>query len=166
MTLASIVELIMSAVILCAGMAPSPGPTLNELRESVPVLVSEEAGYEQAPEDMEDIIYASAWKWMRYVFTELNMNGQRCPELEAYECTGLELFDVSGDGNVFCYSIKCEFRPRDEDGFMFWQPGNTVEAEREGWYRLSRQIAVGRDGPSWQVLEVGTGGVRADNYTS
>ncbi len=174
MTMTGIVELILSAVMMCTGIVsketPAAGQRLSELKESVNVtvddgLVTENGLYEEAPGDMEGIIYLSAWRWMKYVFTELEQDGQPCPELEDFECTELKLLDISADASVFVYWAEYRFLPKYSEDAGFWMPGNTEPCEgQEGWYRFTRQIAVGLQGEAWEVLTVGTGGVRAEAF--
>ncbi len=171
-----IAELVLSAVLLCTGLltegGPPAGQTLSELKGSVSVTVDNGlipgnglSGYDNIPGDIEGIIHLSAWRWMGYVFTELEQNGEPCPELEDFECTQLSLLDISEEGNVFVYRAEYQFLPKSDSDAGFWMAGNTAPCEgREGWYRFARQIAVGREGDAWEVLTVGTGGVRADAY--
>ncbi len=159
---------------MCTGIVsketPAAGQRLSELKESVNVtvddgLVLENGLYEEAPGDMEGIIYLSAWRWMKYVFTELEQDGQPCPELEDFECTELKLLDISADADVFVYWAEYRFLPKYSEDAGFWMPGNTEPCEgQEGWYRFTRQIAVGLQGEAWEVLTVGTGGVRAEAF--
>ena len=121
MTITEIVELILSAVMMCTGIVsketPAAGQRLSELKESVSVtvddgMVLENGLYEEAPGDIEGIIYLSAWRWMKYVFTELEQDGQPCPELEDFECTELKLLDISADADVFVYWAEYRFLPK------------------------------------------------------
>ncbi len=144
------------------------GQTLSELKESVDITVNHDitpqnglSGYDSVPEDLQGVIYLSAWRWMGYVFTEL----EDCPELADFECVELSLCDISSNADVLVFWAEYQFLPNTDSDADFWNHGNTAPCkDREGWYRFTRQIALGLDGESWEVLTVGTGGVRADNY--
>lgn len=129
--------------------SPGEAPGL-EVSEGPEVTLSESLSYDAVPEDMENIIRASSKKWMENVFA-----GE---DVEEYRCARLELYDISEDESVFCYSMRCEFLPKGEPS-MELMAGNTQEAEEPGWWRFSRQVKVERDGDLWEVTDVGTGGV-------
>lgn len=153
------------------GPTPRPvqeevGQTADEIREAVEIEIDEKLSqrYQSVPEDMAGIICASASQWMEYAFTDQAAGGQTPPPLEGYACTALRLYDVSEDERVFCYSMRCEYKPVDDGDWEYWVAGNTGKADREGWYGFSRQLAVARDDEAWEVVSVGTGGVSVEDY--
>ena len=149
----------------------SVGQTLDELKASVPVELDPDALpgndlHDEVPEDAAGIIQASAWQWMRYVFTEMVQNGERCPELQDFRCTSLKLLDITESRDLFIYSAIYQFLPYSDSDADFWMAGNTrPSGEPEGWYRFSRQLVVRveEDG-SWEVLEAATGGLSLSDY--
>lgn len=130
--------------------------TLEEFKKNVSVFfIKDGVKQGEIPDDtsdMIDIVYASAHKWMENIFTGM---------AEDYRCTGLELYDVSEDKSVFCYSMRCEFKCEGGEPPQELMAGNTVPADEEGWWRFSRQVRIERDGESWKVADVGTGGINA-----
>lgn len=142
------------------------GQTLEELEESVEINLGQDVKDrpEVLDDDLKEIIYGSAYSYMRYIFTEMEENGKSPPELLDFECTELWLKDISDDGSVFFYSAIFDFLPRTETDLDFWMAGNTGPVDdREGWYHFSRQIAIKRDGKSWEIWDVGTGGMSIDD---
>lgn len=138
------------------------GQTLEELEESVEINLGQDVKDrpEVLDDDLKEIIYGSAYSYMRYIFTEMEENGKSPPELLDFECTELWLKDISDDGSVFFYSAIFDFLPRTETDLDFWMAGNTGPVDdREGWYHFSRQIGIKRDGKSWVRISVGTGGM-------
>lgn len=130
--------------------------TLEEFKKNVAFLfIKDGVEQEEIPDDtsdMIDIVYASSHKWLENIFTGL---------VEDYRCTGLELYDVSEDKSVFCYSMRCEFKPKGGEPPEELMAGNTKPAQEDGWYSFSRQVRIERNGESWEMTDVGTGGISA-----
>lgn len=130
--------------------------TLEEFKKNVAFLfIKDSVEQEEIPDDtsdMIDIVYASSHKWLENIFTGL---------VEDYRCTGLELYDVSEDKSVFCYSMRCEFKPKGGEPPAELMAGNTKPAQEDGWYSFSRQVRIERNGESWEMTDVGTGGISA-----
>lgn len=139
------------------------GQTLEELEESVEISLAD--GIKDRPEVLDDglkeVIYGSAHSWMRNTFIGQEFNG-RLVQPTDFECVRLTLSDISEDGRLFLYGAAFDFLPSSDECLSYWMAGNTKPG-RDGWYHFSRQIAVKRDGKSWEIMGVGTGGMSIED---